>query len=120
MPTSEAGTPKLSEDTPGANPSGVSGAAEATFFDKDAASHSHDMRKLDLGIIGRIIGDSQQTPVHIACVCIAAGFLLCLISVFITYKSDSASVEYWHSFTDRTLAFVASALAFVFGRTTSK
>lgn len=112
--------PVLAEDTPGQSPPEVSGNREAAFFDKNAALHKHAMRKLELGWIGRIIGDSSSTPTHIAFLALVAGLLLCFISLEVARAASGDGAEFWHSFAERSLAFGATALAFIFGKSSSK
>jgi hypothetical protein len=107
--------PQMREDKLGQSPPDVSGQKEAAFFNADAALHAHAMRKLELGWIGFLVGDPTSAPTNIALLCIVAGMALCAVSV-IYARTAGTDVEFWHSFTERSLAFVGTALAFIFGR----
>lgn len=108
--------PPLEADLPARSRRNLSGKREEAFFNKDAASHDHNMRSLELGFMGRLIGASASTPTHIACVGVIGGLLLCAASLAASYFAPEAKAASWLAVFEHSLAFTGAALAFIFGR----
>lgn len=118
MPSDDGEIPSLREDEPGRSPPNVSGGREEDFFNKDAASHDERMKRLEMGWLGRAIGVTPHIATHIACLSIFAGIVLCIACLAGAYvTSVSSTADFLKAFAERSLAFSAAALAFVFGRT---
>lgn len=72
----------------------------------------------DLGILGKLLGGRENAPTNVALIALGCGvvaFFLCL-----HYAAYSSTPETWHREAERALAFAASALAFIFGRSSRR
>ncbi len=108
----DTGRPPFAEDHPPVQSKRRGdGKREEAFFNKDEASHNHDMRHLELGRLGRLIGASNSTPTHIACVAVIGGLVLCTVSLLASYYAPDAKAAAWQTAFERSLAFTATALA---------
>jgi len=115
--TEDTDEPPFTEDRPPARARrGGDGKREEAFFNKDEAYHNHNMRHLELGWLGRLIGASHSTPTHIACVAVIGGLLLSAVSLVGSYYAPDAKTAFWQTVLERSLAFSGASLAFIFGR----
>ena len=76
------------------------------------------VRTSELGLIGHLLGGKENAPTSVALIALGSGilaFFLCL-----HYAAYSAAPETWHREAEGSLAFAASALAFIFGRSSKR
>lgn len=104
---------QLKEDQPGQSPPGVNGKREQEFFDAARGAHDQQMRTIELGVIGRLIGGEANSPVAIALILALAAILFCigcLVAAAVTKD------KVWSEMFERCLAFLGVIVAYVFGR----
>lgn len=92
-------------------------AAEARQQEAELRERAQE-RISELGVIGQLLGGKENAPVSVALIALASGilaFFLCL-----HYAAYSSTPETWHREAEGSLAFAASALAFIFGRSSKR
>ena len=92
-------------------------AARAKEQDAELTARAQE-RQSELGIIGRLLGGKDNAPTSVALIALASGilaFFLCL-----HYAAYSSTPETWQREAEGSLAFAASALAFIFGRSSKR
>jgi hypothetical protein len=83
--------------------------------------HKEAMRARDLGMMGRIFGSEAYAPIWIAGIVALAGVLMAIFCIFQGSRSmEPNSAEFWSKQVERSFAFSASALTFIFGRSSRK
>ena len=75
-------------------------------------------RQSELGIIGRLLGGKENASTSVAL--IAMGFGIVAFFLCLHYAAYSPASETWHREADASLAFAASALAYIFGRSSRR
>ncbi|WP_313057398.1 hypothetical protein [Agrobacterium cavarae] len=80
--------------------------------------HAETMRRQDLGFIGRAFGGEKSAPTYIAFLVMLAGMAGTFYCWTQAGAVESAVAEFWSKQAERSLAFAASALAYIFGRGT--
>jgi hypothetical protein len=79
--------------------------------------HKEAMR----GFLGRVFGHDDNVPSYIAASGMAVGLVIFAACLFTAGKSsDTAAANFWAQQAERSLAFAASCLAFIFGKGISK
>ena len=80
--------------------------------------HVETMRRHELGFIGRAFGGEKSAPTYIAFLVMVAG----MAGTFYCWSQagtvEAAVADFWSKQAERSLAFAASALAYIFGRGT--
>jgi hypothetical protein len=108
--TRETGDPELAETL-------SSGHKFQLELVKEQNRHAEKMR----GLGARIFGHGDNAPTYIAAAAVAAGVFIaggCLIAAF--KSNDQQMIEFWSKQAERSFAFSATALAFIFGKGLSK
>ena len=92
-------------------------AARAREQEVELAAQAQE-KQSDLGLLGKLLGGRDNAPTSVALIGMAFG----IVSFFVClhYAASSDAAETWHREADTSLAFAASALAFIFGRSSRR
>ncbi len=107
-------------DEPGDSPPGISGDLERNFFNAARGDHDHKMRKLELGLVGKLLGGERNAPTHVAAVLGGIGGLSAIGCLIAAGQVEPAQSDFWAQQFERALAFATAAVAFIFGKGGSK
>lgn len=87
-------------------------------LEKERNRHTEAMAAGERGFIGRALGGTGNAPLAIGFLALTFGGIAWGWCLYMS-QQDGADIEFWRTQADRTLAFAATALGFVFGRSTS-
>jgi hypothetical protein len=80
--------------------------------------HKEALHNSDLGRMGRWFGGEKSAPIAIAGIAAFAGLFGALFSLWMASRSLTPdSADFWSKMMERCMAFAASCLTFIFGRT---
>jgi hypothetical protein len=79
---------------------------------REANRHAEEMR----GWFGRLIGDDRNAPVFVALLAMMIGLGVWVYCLYNAGNLNQAQTEFWGRWAERSLAFAASALAYIFGK----
>lgn len=95
-------------------------SAHALQLDLEKEKHRHveTTQKSELGMIGRLLGGERVAPTFIAGLAVILGLIAYGISLWCaSHQSESKDLlTFWTQSADRSLAFAAASLAYIFGR----
>jgi hypothetical protein len=104
------------EDQPGPIPAGVSSRQELDFF-AASSSHAERMHKMDLGVIGKVVGGRSEKAGNIAFITI---FLCALAIVIVSLRIDwSTQGEIGFKVLAGIFSIITLALGYIFGANTA-
>lgn len=109
-------TPEDSDPELGQALSDASGLRVA--LEREKNRHVDDIEKGKRGFIGSILGDSGSAPLAIGFLALIFGGISWAWCLYMA-QQNSADVAFWSSQAEKAMAFSATALGFVFGRSTS-
>lgn len=81
--------------------------------------HKREMRAKELGWLGRFLGGERSAPLTLAFLAIVAG-IVCVILALVLEAFCPADSSVWNKAIDGSLTIISTALAYAFGRGSSR